>query len=626
MGAVEERFADLPQLAAVLSLDLYRDNPFRLLGVPTTASMGEIHHRQRRPETQQPLPMAGEPAAEEGTLVCDRRDADKARRAMERLADPRARIIAELFWFWPLSEGPELDPALNALGSGDYGSALGVWKSVTDRDQVGIALHNRVVLTHYLALECERPAMGLGAGLARVPVTRDAQARLDGLWDAALSGWLRSLNDAQLWARLKQRLSMLGGDRGSEAFVSSLRVALPQALCEIGALVADALAQQGDLERAAAHAARLRGLGESAGDTPEAALRGVLQRVSRKLEAAVRTASDGVLHHPSAGQTACDALLNESEPLLAQVRALLEPADPMRSKLHDQVADAAIQCAVAYGYAGEDWQGALSLLERTQQIGASDAAEARLRRERAGLEEARRRGLCFFCGELPYQDGDALVVHLHGEVVETPIYAGDLTQQSTRLQWKSAKARVPRCPRCRRVHDCRLAEEARTDPPQRPDPLPRVFEIPYSGRLFAAAVVAAAGSGLLITLLADNGLPVPFQLSMIFALSVVAGVFLPIVDRWRTTDRRERAAHKLRLAAFRRELAGYKAQKSANARLRAECANQRKANPDDWLRVPAIEAYSDYPPIRDLQQEGWQLGKKPPGARKGSEDADVFGS
>lgn len=122
MGARPEQDA----LMRMCTETVYADNPFHLLGLPTTATPRQIRRRREDLEGAREL---GQSAWEEAFhhLLGNRPtpNEEDVEEAFAKLEDPESRLLAEFFWMWPLGEE---DPALKALQERHSGAAFEAWE------------------------------------------------------------------------------------------------------------------------------------------------------------------------------------------------------------------------------------------------------------------------------------------------------------------------------------------------------------------------------------------------------------------------------------------------------------------------------------------------------------------
>ncbi|MBD0735321.1 hypothetical protein [Streptomyces sp. CBMA29] len=378
-----------PVLNRLAGPDLYRNNAFRVTGLPTDASPSRVRRAREEALLVNRLPAAG---SGRGTgRLRDHAEAETAgtapggeamRAAYEVLRDPVARLVHELLWIW----GPEVPPAQGESG------------------------HDAAVRAHQDALE----------GEATGPHAPDpARARqLDALWERGLDAWATVLAGHEFWDHAKRRVADIEDPRLTTGTVRRLRERLPRHIVAAGAEVglraaraqAQAEAQASDSpppvpppRRPPSHAPGARLAAPSAGTARPAApdslaalrrivallhaspfpaevvtdaLREVARPAERTVRAACTTARDTVSAHEEQGGTEGTELLEHTAEPLLLVQVLLGPEGSLTAALCEEVGAALNQCAVAHYHATETTRTALFLLDR-----ASDLARVRRTRE-----------------------------------------------------------------------------------------------------------------------------------------------------------------------------------------------------------------------------------------------------
>jgi len=128
---------------------LYRQNAFRITGLPVDASTRDL---KRRVDDLKHAEEIGDAAAEHAHAFALNPLPSIAhiRDAAQRLQDPERRLVDEFFWFWPAEWGKgKHDPALRALTNHDKDTPFKIWSEALahkDAMQVAIAKHNLAVL------------------------------------------------------------------------------------------------------------------------------------------------------------------------------------------------------------------------------------------------------------------------------------------------------------------------------------------------------------------------------------------------------------------------------------------------------------------------------------------------
>lgn len=185
MGANEGRGRTAAaRVREVSTAELYRRNPFRIVGLTAAATRREV--RERRLRVLGVLEVGG--AAPDGVPA----DAtvDEVRAAFDALGNTEHRLVDEVFWIWGVPT--------------DCGCPLQLHRK-----------HDNAVAAYAAALDAEANR------------TDDHPAPL---WTEAARCWGVVLRSESFWRHLNHRVEKLGDRRLDESTVDGLRTALPEAL------------------------------------------------------------------------------------------------------------------------------------------------------------------------------------------------------------------------------------------------------------------------------------------------------------------------------------------------------------------------------------------------------------
>lgn len=423
--------------------ELYARNAFRVSGAGVDASSKEVRKRLGVIKKAQGLGM--ESPLPSGPLPLERRlTPQDSADVIQRLGDPECRLIDELFWFWPEDfEEPGSDEAFVAAQGGDFAKAVLKWTERESSGRSGTATHNLAVYSHALALDIE--AQGREARLPSGSAgTRDQH------WAHALARWRMVIDDEDLWSQVKARVQALEERRLTTGAVRRLRHTLPVAILAINAGLAVEAVGNGRDRTSSRHLKLIRESG-----FPEDAVSEALGRLAGPVRRRVRrlcdVAKDRSEADPAGAAAVGTELLDQAEPLLKVIDALLDEDDAVREKAHDDVATRALTCQVVYARETDDWDTSLELLERAGKLARGRAAVERMKENirivKGNREHSRLFGRCWFCGEGEPDESAEVVVKMHGEVTREPTFMG------INLKWKNVTIKVPRCSGCKAAHN-----------------------------------------------------------------------------------------------------------------------------------------------------------------------------
>ncbi|MBB1152710.1 hypothetical protein [Amycolatopsis dendrobii] len=185
MGANEGRGRTAAaRVREVSTPELYRLNPFRIVGLTAVATRREV--RERRLRVLGVLEVGG--AVPDGVPADV--TADEVRAAFDALGNTEHRLVDEVFWIWGMPT--------------DCGCPLQLHRK-----------HDNAVAAYAAALDAEADR------------TDDHPTPL---WTEAASCWAVVLRSESFWRHLNHRVEKLGDRRLDESTVDGLRTALPDAL------------------------------------------------------------------------------------------------------------------------------------------------------------------------------------------------------------------------------------------------------------------------------------------------------------------------------------------------------------------------------------------------------------
>ena len=421
--------------------DLYRENPFRVAGLPIDAGARDI--RRRAEELQIKAKIGAGPGGGSTLLPLDPPpDLQTTQEAIQRLRDPLHRLEAELFWFWPshnaASRGVR-DEALEALRAGDIARAEELWHNPGPGRATAVAAHNLAVLAHARALD----AGALGGGTEQ-------------LWRQALTCWRTVLDTDAFWDLVAARVREADDPRLGPGSAQELRDRLPRALLSVSARLAVEAARDGARENARAHVALMReaGFGDRAVDT---ALREAAGGDTARLRSLGQSASDRAAADPERGVEEAVRLLDQAEPVLGALQAVLPPDDSLLLGVRDEIAAHAMRCVVRYVNKTDGWRNASAPLERALAVAATETSRAHIRKNLDTVRDGLVYAVCWFCKERPTDEASTYEQPMYGDVDRHVIPYGYNARQ-VRTTWQKVTVRVPRCAVCLQAQKSRTGK------------------------------------------------------------------------------------------------------------------------------------------------------------------------
>ncbi len=276
--------------------DLYATNPCRTLGLFPGLDAAVLVSRVEELLGEAPAP--GWAFAPSLPLT-----AEQLRRSGQAADSAHARLVVELFWFWPTAyPGEGEDPALVALQAGDVETAYGQWLAAEEQGLGLVAGHNMGVMFHHAALERE---------LERGPLDEEARA----WWAAAVDRWTAAMAEHAFWQRWLDRCAAVVGPGDGALMMATARQELPRLL---GGLILACALERGRRGEVA-EARWLRDLAAKMFSSTE------------DFDAAVRQVLDTELERTAAATAATEEkLMSADGPCLAEVCDLLRRLDARR--------------------------------------------------------------------------------------------------------------------------------------------------------------------------------------------------------------------------------------------------------------------------------------------------------
>lgn len=340
MSGARERPANSGPRAPVRGPELYRENLFRITGLPVDATPRII--RRQRKEFEMAALVDDPPPTTKGRFALDPApDASAAQAAFEGFRDLERRLVDELFWFWR-TEPP--DAGLNATGS--------VGASDLDVE------HDRAVAAHCTALDLEH----LGRRRALTAAERNLR---DDSWAQAIPSWAALIEEPRMWDRLHARIVAIDDPRLTTATLDDLLDDLPVRLLTIHAQLAldTALRNLQDAGRQRRLMDRFISEARLDTDAVDTALRDVVAPTVRRIEAGCEATRSAAVEDPATACTVGARMFTELQPALRAIDVILTATHPTARAVRDQVAGALNVCAVQHSNAAGTDRRALAGLE-----------------------------------------------------------------------------------------------------------------------------------------------------------------------------------------------------------------------------------------------------------------------
>lgn len=331
--------------------DLYRRNAFRLTGLPVTASAREV---ARQADKLKMLADLGGQAAQQLSVIpgMEPPTAEEVRQATQRLKDVEARALDEFFWFWPEDwESPESDEAFAAIKRHDLDAAFTIWASREVETESFIASRNIALVLHMRSIEWALLDF-------THPLDADRLEKVHDYWKEAFDRWEWLADDDRLWDAFRARIRQINDPALTTGYARRLRSELPQAFDKINAELALTYAEKGRRAEAQWHVDFLKSTHSGSDDT-ESVIENALMPTRARIERAMETAYSAAKKDKKTGVMQARKLLDTAEPLLAVFDVFHVSDSVDRCHICDEVAQAAMNCAVT-GYNATEEKSVLS--------------------------------------------------------------------------------------------------------------------------------------------------------------------------------------------------------------------------------------------------------------------------
>jgi hypothetical protein len=339
------------------SLGLYRENAFRITGLPVEASAKEIAKHLDKLKMMEELGQGG--AAHASWFALNPSPSlDQIKEANRRLTDPQRRLIDEFFWFWPMTIGHSVgDPALQALMRGNPSAAYEIWAAEEAKPDTGFAAtHNIAVMCYLLAVEWTLYQIAAG-------VDSDRAEEILNYWEQALRRWRKITSNELVCDAVTARIRCIDDPRLTIGFGRRMTNSLPDALCKINAEAAIKFAEQGRLEWAKTHVNFMREPHQEVDNfvnTAELALTPARTRLKQQIARAQERAGKNESEALGAGRELLDHA--------SQYNCLFElffGKEGGHNELSDEIASVCQQLPLAYHKTTRDHRGVLTLYTAT---------------------------------------------------------------------------------------------------------------------------------------------------------------------------------------------------------------------------------------------------------------------
>ncbi|HSI86338.1 MAG: hypothetical protein ACAI35_13145 [Candidatus Methylacidiphilales bacterium] len=346
-----------PECAPLLKaahINIYRENSFRITGIPADASEKDIKKHADKLKMLEELGYA-QNAKPPAFALDPSPSVDQIRDAMQRIKDPEDRLVDEFFWFWPKGPGKGTDdPAIQAVLNGEANKAQEIWVEMEASPEHNyIAWHNLAVMYHLMALDWTVVHI-------TSKVTEEHERVIVGYWKDSFARWEKIASDDRVWDAMKARIKTLDDPRLTTGFVRRFCSTLPEALDKINAEVALRFGEQGRTDWAKIHIDFMKSTHQGIDDvekTAELVLAPTRKRIRQHLKAAIEDSEKS----PETGTIIARRLVEQCKPLHLLFQLFHGVSSPHTTELFDDVANALNSCISDYNIKTKDYSHSTEL-------------------------------------------------------------------------------------------------------------------------------------------------------------------------------------------------------------------------------------------------------------------------
>jgi hypothetical protein len=352
-------------------INIYRQSPFRITGLPVDASTKAISKHADKLKMMEELGQ-GHGANPAAFALDPPPSVDQIRESIQRLKDPELRIIDEFFWFWPVryGEGHE-DPAVQAIMQGDSRRAYELWLEREDDPENGfIASHNIAVIFHLIALDWTLYHLA-------VDLDREHEEKIKDYWRECFGRWEKTATDDRVWELTKARIRSLDDPRLTTGLAQRMCRSLPLALDKINAEAALRYAEQNRFDWAEIHVNFMNETHPGLDDV-EKTVELVLTPTRNRVIHYIDTAKKETQANAGSGHDAARKLIDQAGGIQELFGLFYKNGSHQKAELFDEVAQASLDCLVAYQRATNDNETFVSLLGQTLPFATSVALREKI--------------------------------------------------------------------------------------------------------------------------------------------------------------------------------------------------------------------------------------------------------
>lgn len=359
---------DCQSLIEASTLTLYKNNVFRITGLPVDATSKDISKQVQK--LQMLAEMGGNSAANRPAFsLAGTSTQEEIRAALSRMKEPENRLVDEFFWYWPEHFGnSKEDPAIQSMLRGDSEGAINLWKQ-REKEGSATAVHNLAIMYHMHAVDWTNFQLADRADLENA---NDIKS----YWRKSFERWEKVVEPGPIWDTVKDRVIDIDDEALTTGFVRRLRIKLPQALDRVNAEAALAFGEKGEMEWAENHVNFMRETNQGQDDVEQTAAL-VLAPTRRRVQQHLANSLEQGRKSPERCPELASQVMDRCCPLMGIYDLFHGPEAHQRGELFDEVAETVNLLLVLNQKATGDNHTFVALLKR-----ALEFATATLIREK----------------------------------------------------------------------------------------------------------------------------------------------------------------------------------------------------------------------------------------------------
>ncbi len=329
--------------------DLYRLNPYRLLGLNVQARETDIRRETEKLKLQQKL--KGKIKSLGKFLpVIPPPPPESLQEAIQELNDPEFKIFHGLFWFFPENSSEHENQNLGNLFDGDIVTAIAAWEKDVESGNSTKSIHHLAIANHLLALE--------GSNNGGGEHTKAEQTN----WNKAFFFWKLLLGKDEFWGALSERIHAYGDPRVGPELSNEFRKYIPLFLSvQVAQLVLDSLLND-DSKTISFYFELIESTFSN--EHKDYALKVVCDSYLKNTTALCENAVQKSKETPKRANKTFDELIREANKIVLLIDAITSEGSSIQNIVHDKIVTAGNNCAGIYANETEDWAGTLKLLEK----------------------------------------------------------------------------------------------------------------------------------------------------------------------------------------------------------------------------------------------------------------------